>query len=78
MFARVDGSHFDIVAEIREIFEGNSLVFVVSDNVFHHEVGSQRLGARKVARKVKARRSVVRRVCDIYCVGPSRSAWQLD
>lgn len=61
----MDGRHFDVVTEIWEVLEGHGFIFVVPDNVFHHEVGWKWLGAGKVAREIESWSAVVRRVCDV-------------
>lgn len=61
----MDGRHLDVVAEVGEVFQGYGLVFVVPNNVFHHECWGEGLGVCEVAGEVEAGRTVVWRVGDV-------------
>ena len=73
MFAWVDGCHLDVIAEVGEIFEGDSFVLVVTNDIFHHELWWKRLRVRKIAGKIEARSTVVRGVCDINSISSACS-----
>ena len=65
MLARVDGGHLDRVSEEWEVLESDGFVFVVADNVVHHEGWGKGRGWGGVAGEVEAGCSVVRGVHDV-------------
>lgn len=66
--ARMHGGHFHVAVVPGEIFESDGFVFVVADDVFHHEVWGERLRGGEVAGEVEAGGAVEVGVCDVEVV----------
>lgn len=73
MLARMYGGHLDVVAEVWKVFEGHSLVFVVPNNILHHELRWKRLRVCEVAGKVESGSAVVGCICDVKGIRTARS-----